>query len=351
LGNGIIKDNVTDLMWQKATAQDYHTWEQALSYCDNLTLGGYTDWRLPTIKELSTLVDSGTAYPGPAINMSYFPDTGARSNYWSSTASVSTYVGDADSAWHVYFGNGAALFDKKGNSYHVRAVRGVSSSNNFVDNSDETITDTSTGLMWSKSAGASFGFPDAQQQCEYLSKSGHSDWRLPTRNELQTIVDYNRTISTYPAFDTNYFELNIYGLYQWSSTTYAFDTHEVWCIDFHEGGIYHTKKTTSPPPSFRPVRAGQCIASTTTTTLTTTTTAPFRLCPARQILGNDNPNLIILRVFRDSRLAQSTVGRKVIQIYYNNADSINDALERSPALRAVTRRMVEVITPLIGNKE
>jgi hypothetical protein len=42
------------------------------------------------------------------------------------------------------------------------------------------------------------------------------------------------------------------------------------------------------------------------------------------------------------------VGRKVIQIYYNNADSINAALERSPALLAVARRVLEVIAPMVG---
>jgi len=42
------------------------------------------------------------------------------------------------------------------------------------------------------------------------------------------------------------------------------------------------------------------------------------------------------------------VGRKVIQIYYSNADSINAALERSPALRAASKRMLEFIAPMVG---
>jgi hypothetical protein len=45
------------------------------------------------------------------------------------------------------------------------------------------------------------------------------------------------------------------------------------------------------------------------------------------------------------------VGRRIIGIYYNNADSINAALERSPALRAVTRRVLEVVAPMVGRKE
>jgi hypothetical protein len=66
------------------------------------------------------------------------------------------------------------------------------------------------------------------------------------------------------------------------------------------------------------------------------------------VLGADNPKLENLRGFRDSKLAQSAVGRRIINIYYNNADSINAALERSPALRAVTRRFLEAIPPMVG---
>jgi hypothetical protein len=69
------------------------------------------------------------------------------------------------------------------------------------------------------------------------------------------------------------------------------------------------------------------------------------------VLGENNPNLENLRNFRDSRLAQSAVGRRIISIYYTNADSINAALESSSALRAFTRRMLEVIAPMAGRKE
>jgi hypothetical protein len=94
-------------------------------------------------------------------------------------------------------------------------------------------------------------------------------------------------------------------------------------------------------------------ATTTTTTsvvptTTTTTTTPRKPCPAKNVLGANNPNLENLRDFRDSRLANSAVGRKVIQMYYKNADSINAALERNPALRAVARRVLEGIAPMVG---
>jgi hypothetical protein len=75
------------------------------------------------------------------------------------------------------------------------------------------------------------------------------------------------------------------------------------------------------------------------------------ICPLSMVLGEDNPKLENLRSFRDNTLAKSAVGRKVIQIYYNNAESINAAFDRSPALRKATRQLFEVIAPMVGNKK
>ncbi len=97
------------------------------------------------------------------------------------------------------------------------------------------------------------------------------------------------------------------------------------------------------------------VASSTTTVAptqpTTTTTIARGPCPAEKLLGAGNPKLENLRALRDSRLAQSTVGRKMIQAYYNNADRINAALDRSPAVRAVTRRVLETIALLVRSNQ
>jgi hypothetical protein len=88
-------------------------------------------------------------------------------------------------------------------------------------------------------------------------------------------------------------------------------------------------------------------ATTTTaeTATTTTTTAQAGPCPATQVLGEGNPRLDGMRTFRDSSLAQSALGRKLISTYYRNAGSITAALEKSPALRALARRVLEIIAP------
>jgi len=69
------------------------------------------------------------------------------------------------------------------------------------------------------------------------------------------------------------------------------------------------------------------------------------------VFGAGNPKLEDLRDIRDSKLVQNAVGRKIIQIYYNNAESIDAALERSPALQTVARRVLEMIATMVGRKE
>jgi hypothetical protein len=197
---------------------------------------GFTDWRLPTIKELSTLVDSSIPPHGPVINTSYFPDTVA-SYYWSST----TEAGSTTGAWNVGFGYGnVSKSSKSYNGCYVRAVRGGQSNNNFVDNGDGTISDTSTGLMWQKAiAPGTYIWEQALAYCESLTLAGYSDWRLPNRNELQSIVDYSREN---PAIDTTFFPGTVTSEY-WSSTTGAGITSIAWYIYFGYGSVSSYVKT------------------------------------------------------------------------------------------------------------
>ena len=250
LGNGIIKDNITGLMWQKVTAPGTYSWEQAFDYCDNQTLGGYEDWRLPSIRELATLVDSGIPAPGPTIGITYFPDT-HQNYYWSSTPLADIPNG----AWDVNFTYGDIHHGYDNTStYYVRAVRGESLNNNFVDTGDGTITDTSTGLMWQKSTGSTtYTWDQAKAYCEELTLGGKSDWRLPTRNELQSIVDYNENN---PAISPVFFPSSV-GANHWTSTTNAVNTNNAWGLNFYNGNAFYDYPKTGAY-YVRAVRAGQC---------------------------------------------------------------------------------------------
>ena len=115
--NGTVTDEITGLMWQKETPDDM-TWVQAAMYCKRLSLAGYTDWRMPTIRELINIVDYDRYEP--AINPLYFPNT-ISSFYWSATA----YMGDNSNVWCVYFRNGGSVITNKRGILYVRAVREI----------------------------------------------------------------------------------------------------------------------------------------------------------------------------------------------------------------------------------
>jgi Protein of unknown function (DUF1566) len=116
-GDGTVTDTSSGLMWQQKAGSSTQTWEQALAYCEGLNLGGHTDWRLPTIKELGSLVDYSRY--NPAINTTYFPNEAA-SWYWSSTTLASGY----GYAWIVDFNYGYDSNNRKTDSNYVRSVRG-----------------------------------------------------------------------------------------------------------------------------------------------------------------------------------------------------------------------------------
>ena len=113
---GIVTDSVTTLQWQDNTALTNQTWADAIIYCEGLVLSGYSDWRLPNINELTSLIDytysnSTWFFPAFVSDPSLY--------YWSSTTDV-RYSGNA---WFVHFHNGLQYRYDKSNSYYVRCVR------------------------------------------------------------------------------------------------------------------------------------------------------------------------------------------------------------------------------------
>ena len=127
--NSTITDNATGLMWKKCSEGlsgapcttgtiATSTWNGALTQCEADTTASFTDWRLPNVYELYSLVDFGVA-SAPFINGTYFPATQS-SYYWSST----TYPANYTNAMGVYFDCGGAGNGGKTNSYYVRCVRG-----------------------------------------------------------------------------------------------------------------------------------------------------------------------------------------------------------------------------------
>ncbi|MGD9972827.1 MAG: DUF1566 domain-containing protein [Desulfatirhabdiaceae bacterium] len=301
----MVRDNVTGLTWEVKTGKDEvqnytdphdadntYTWydsnpesnggyagtpgdgtdtEDFIKALNDANYGGHSDWRLPTIKEMLYIVGRSFPFPGPTIHAAYFPDMVA-SYYWSSTTSAY----NTSSAWYVRFDSGGDDSNLKSYSRYVRAVRGGQSGtfgnsvigsfdsvNNyaiqssvpaggFTDNGDDTVTDSSTGLMWQQET------PDTQINWkasvaygEGLSLGGHADWRLPNTNELRSLVDYSRY---FPAIDISYFPDTMASSY-WSSTTLANYTYYAWSVNFNHGEGYNHNKSDSH--YVRAVRGGQ----------------------------------------------------------------------------------------------
>lgn len=219
-GDGTVTDNVTGLMWQQ-DAGIKMSYDQALSAIENSNLAGYSDWRMPTIKELYSLIDFNgvtgmdASSHVPYLNEDYFTTyVGNETNgerfidaqYMSSTKYVSTTMNGDETVFGVNFVDGRIKGygvknpkTKEANTFYTLMVRGNVDygKNNFVDNGDGTITDLATGLMWlQEDSKEAMLWQDALAYGEAFTFAGYSDWKVPDAKELQSIVDYSRSLAT-----------------------------------------------------------------------------------------------------------------------------------------------------------
>lgn len=122
VAKGTVKDNFTGLTWQRTAAPGRYTWSRAQSHCANLGLAG-GGWRVPSAKELMTLVDFSVAYPGTAIDTTAFPNVSSTPFWSSSFWSSSPLAGDPSQAWYISFNNSSAYNDGDDLAIRVRCVR------------------------------------------------------------------------------------------------------------------------------------------------------------------------------------------------------------------------------------
>lgn len=120
--DGTITDSKTNLIWTKNAnlLMTTKNWQQAIDYAGNLNRSGYSDWRLPSIKELISLIDY--AKMSPVLSKEY-PFMNVQPNsYWSST----TNANHLTDAWLVNMWDGRVYFSRKSfNFYYVWPVRTI----------------------------------------------------------------------------------------------------------------------------------------------------------------------------------------------------------------------------------
>ncbi len=267
-GDGTITDNVTGLTWTQTPdlnsdgtidARDKLTFAEAIASADAVNVGDYDDWRLPTVKELYSLilfagedVGNGSANANgyiPFIDADYFDfgygDLSAGDRIIDAqVASSTTYVDTAGPPlmFGLNYADGrikgypteAMPHEAEAKGYYVYYVRGNPDygMNAFADNGDGTVTDAATSLMWAQNdSGSGMNWEDALAHAEEANATaylGFTDWRVPNAKELQSIVDYSRSPGTSgsaaidPVFNTTAITSEAgqqdYAMY-WTSTT------------------------------------------------------------------------------------------------------------------------------------
>jgi hypothetical protein len=272
----MVRDNVTGLIWEVKTddgsvhdKDNKYTWydpndetnggnpgtpgdgtdtEDFIAALNESNFGGFNDWRLPTIKEWSSIIDNGIT--SNKIDKNYFPNN-MRTNYFSSTTSTS----NSAKAGYAEFSHGYISYINKSYNQYVRAVRCERSRrfDSLIMNGDDTITDIKTGMMWQIQT-SRFSWKEAISFCENLMIAGYSDWRLPNIDELFSIVDPTRN---YPSINPDYF-YDTKSSFYWSSSTYY--DGRVWGVLFDEGYFYYNSQMYSNKSdefNVKAVRGGQ----------------------------------------------------------------------------------------------
>lgn len=226
-----VVDNVTGLTWTRShdwngdgdlDADDKKYQSVAATYAATLNTqdyGGYSDWRLPSIKELYSLMDFRGTDPNPLatdtsaltpfIDNTVFEigygDTSAGERIIDSQFATTTiYVDKVMNNQEAMFGLNLVDGRIKGyptqnKTYYVYYCRGNTAYgvNDFSDNDDDTVTDNATGLMWTQADSIDgMDWESALSYAEGSTLAGHTDWRLPNTKELQSIVDYTRSPGT-----------------------------------------------------------------------------------------------------------------------------------------------------------
>lgn len=216
-GDGTITDLITELIWQKIVPDAKYDYTECVIFADTSTYAGFSDWRLPTIKELYSLIlfngitgmDEQSSVP--YINTNYFDfrfggtvipsERFIDAQYATSTIYHGTTMGNNETMFGVNFVDGRIKGYPTTKDFEIRLVRGRSDYdiNVFIENDDSTISDIVTGLMWDQT-GSSIGMNWEAALAWVTAKNtqsyrGYFDWRLPNIKELHSIVDYERSPS------------------------------------------------------------------------------------------------------------------------------------------------------------
>ena len=241
----VVKDNNSGIMWQKNIPNGTFDWDHAVAHCSDLEYAGYSDWRLPTPEELLSVFDLGNIYPQIfTYPVPYNPSSMFR--VWTSASKPSST--DNEVFAYFYFTDESMIFNDGGKNYNPSnavCVRGeILPKSEFVVssvNGEEIVTDTVNGLVWQKGYVVYKSWKDALEYCETLDYAGFTDWRLPNRSELFTLVDFSKTGNKLSSFPGEMLDSRDF----WTSSTMPGNDTQAYVQEFARWGTGSAEDKTS----------------------------------------------------------------------------------------------------------
>lgn len=312
-----ITDNLTGLMWVRNPPYIAYTWDNAIKSTASggaipSSLCGYTDWRLPNINELSSLINDG--YTGEHGQAEWLQSQGFGFPgidgvyYWSSSTSTINAPGYSIALAIGMFEGDVGNWSKTVLNYVLPVRDGLATAPaqvpqtgqtstspinpapagsdgnlrkgvawptpRFIAGSgaeDQCMTDNLTGLMWARNADLFDGVrPVWKRALKYVNDMntvpqaphydlcGHTDWRLPNKNELKSLMNWGSLGGTVSWLRLQGFNIPDNVGYYWTSSAHLpiNKTNAVWVINILDGSIDLIGEEPGGLPIW-PVRSGQ----------------------------------------------------------------------------------------------
>ena len=192
-GPDTLTDTRTGLMWAKKASCIYEKWNDDVDHGDSVKLAGFDDWRIATVADIRSLL---AGIPAGVDERFYLHRQGFfdfEEKYWL----ASEYISNGDGAWYYDMARGRLDVKNPDERLGCWLVRGGKADapdtvSAFEKKGEDILVDIRTGVMWLRNANSSNGkltYDEAKDFSSKLNAGGYADWRLPTREEFEDLLE------------------------------------------------------------------------------------------------------------------------------------------------------------------